>query len=111
MVDEKTIKQEETEKNFSLWKFLRESHFDMLIVFVLSRILKMPGSLIEFIDEKSEYSLALFLTGGAFLILWVRVRRALFEEEYKKIRLYLAVPLVITIYSWVRAIVRFFELF
>ena len=105
------MKQEETEKNFSLWKFLQQINFDMIIILVLCRILTMSSSLIEFIDEKGEYSLAFFGAGGAFFIIWIRLKREFSEEDYKKIRWHLSLPFFTAIYFWVKAIAKIFELF
>jgi hypothetical protein len=104
------MKQEESKRPFSLWEFLRVINLDMVAILVLCRILRMPSSLIEFINEKGEYSLASFVAGGACLIMWIRLKRYFSEEDYKKIRLYISIPFLMAIYYWVRAIARIFGL-
>ena len=60
--------------------------------------------------EKDEYSLGLFLAGITPLWMWLKLRWALPEDDYKKIWGYNAIFLVLTIYFWVRAIASFLEL-
>jgi hypothetical protein len=110
MVNEQNMKQEESEKSFSLWKFLRGINIDMVAILVLCRVLTMSSSLIQFLDEKGERILASFVAGVAWLIIWTRLKRQFSEEDYKKIRLYISFPLLIAIFFWARAIARIFGL-